>query len=83
MKRYLFLLLILPFIVLLSCEDDADCPDCGKLTEGYLFKKVTQDDFAAFAGVSGIEVDACMRYKLTSGDISANTITIVDDCCCE
>ena len=34
MKRYRFLLLILPFIVLLSCEDDADCPDCGKLTEG-------------------------------------------------
>ena len=83
MKRYRFLLLILPFIVLLSCEDDADCPDCGKLTEGYLFKKVTQDDFAAFAGVSGIEVDTCMRYKLTSGDISANTITIVNDCCCE
>ena len=54
MKRYSFLLLVLPFILLLSCEDDADCPDCGKLTEGYLFKKVTQDDFAAFAGVSSI-----------------------------
>ena len=83
MKRYRFLLLVLPFIVLLSCEDDADCPDCGKLTEGYLFKKVTQDDFAAFAAVSGIEVDTCMRYKLTSGEMSADTITIVNDCCCE
>jgi len=51
MQRYRLFLLILPFIVFLSCEDDADCPDCGKLTEGYLFKKVTQDDFAAFAGV--------------------------------
>ncbi len=67
-----------------ACGEDADCPDCGKLTEGYLFKRVSQDDFAQFAGISGIEVDACMRYKVTSGvDISEDTISIVDDCCCE
>ena len=67
-----------------ACDEDADCLDCGKLTEGYLFKKVTQDDFAQFSGISGIEVDACMRYKVTFGtDISEDTISIVDDCCCE
>ncbi|MBH31649.1 MAG: hypothetical protein CMG71_06630 [Candidatus Marinimicrobia bacterium] len=70
--------------IFVACGEDADCPDCGKLTEGYLFKKVTQNDFAQFSGISGIEVDACMRYKVTSGtDISEGTISIVDDCCCE
>ncbi len=83
MTKYCSLLLVLSFIALLSCDENADCPDCGKITEGYLFKKVTQDDFAAFSGVSGIEVDACMRYKVTSGEITSNTITIMDDCCCE
>jgi len=67
-----------------ACGEDADCPDCGKLTEGYIHKKVTQDDFAKFSGISGIEVDACMRYKVTSGtDINEDTISIVDNCCCE
>ena len=67
-----------------ACGEDADCPDCGKLTEGYLFKKVTQGDFAQFSAISGIEVDACMRYKVTSGtDISEDTISVVNDCCCD
>ena len=71
-------------IMFIACGEDADCPDCGKLTEGSLFKRVTQDDFAKFSGISGIQVDACMRYKVTGGtDINEDTIAIVDDCCCE
>lgn len=81
-------LIVLTFVMSLfmffACEEDPECPDCGKITEGYLFKKVTQDDFAKFSGISGIEVDACMRYKVTGGtDISEDTIKIMDDCCCE
>ena len=69
---------------LVACEEDPDCPDCGKVTEGYLFKRVTQDDFAKFSGISGIEIDACMRYKVTgSTDINEESITLVDNCCCE
>jgi len=87
---------------LVACEEDPDCPDsycldCGKIDEKgieeYLLKKVTQDDFAKFSGISGIEIDACMRYKMAikwgsrlvtgSTGIDEESITIVDDCCCE
>ena len=78
---------------LVACEEDPDCLDCGKLEQGYIFKRVTQDDFAKFSGISGIEIDACMRYKMAikwgsrlvtgSTDINEESITLVDDCCCE
>lgn len=84
MKSIILIMMTVISFSLLACGEDADCLDCGKLTEGYLFKKVTQDDFAKFSGINGIEVDACMRYKITSGtDINEDSITITDDCCCD
>jgi|TARA_B100000686_G_C16779482_1_gene970852 hypothetical protein len=53
------------------------------LIDGYLFKKVTQDDFLNFSSIDNIKVDACMRYKIiATEEINGKTISIMDNCCC-
>lgn len=89
MKPHLrwFLPLVLVIPLLTGCDKKADCPDCGgTLLEGYIFKRVTTDDLAKNDGLALIEdVDAgaCIRAKLTGENLDLNTVTVVDDCCCE
>ena len=71
--------LVLGFFIL-GCDEDAECADCGSKLEHY-FRLVTEEDFASFATVDGIKVDACMRWKVAAG-LKAESISIVDDCCC-
>ena len=70
-------------ITITSCNDATECSDCGEFIDGFLFKKVTQDDFVNFSTIDNIEVDACMRYKIIDREeINEKSISIVDNCCC-
>ena len=54
--------------------------------EGFLFKKVTQDDLAEIGNIEGMNIGICIRYQLlglTDEEFDLETITIVDDCCCD
>ena len=73
------------FLTLLTCQDNSECSDCGgNLLDGYLFKKVTQEDLADIGSIDGVNIGICIRYQLsclTEGDFDLETIEIVDDCC--
>ena len=45
------------FLVLITCQDNPDCSDCGgDLLDGYLFKKVTQEDLADIGSIDGVNI---------------------------
>jgi len=75
------------FFTLITCQDNSDCSDCGgNLLDGYLFKKVTQEDLADIGSVDGVNIGICIRYQLSGlaeGDFALETIEIVEDCCCD
>ena len=75
------------FLTPLACQDNSECSDCGgNLLDGYLFKKVTQEDLADIGSIDGVNIGICIRYQLsglTEGDFDLETIEIVDDCCCD
>tara|TARA_B100000470_G_scaffold39620_1_gene28602 strand:- start:3164 stop:3439 length:276 start_codon:yes stop_codon:yes gene_type:complete len=75
------------FLTLLTCQDNSECSDCGgNLLDGYLFKKVTQEDLADIGSIDGVNIGICISYQLsglTEGDFDLDTIEIVDDCCCD
>ncbi len=75
------------FLTLFTCQDNSDCSDCGgNLLDGYLFKKVTQEDLADIGSVDGVNIGICIRYQLSGlaeGDFDLETIEIVEDCCCD
>jgi len=75
------------FLVLITCQDNPDCSDCGgNLLDGFLFKKVTQEDLADIGSIDGVNIGICIRYQLTGlteDDFDLDTIEIVDDCCCD
>ncbi|MEC9273495.1 MAG: hypothetical protein VX680_02275 [Candidatus Neomarinimicrobiota bacterium] len=75
------------FLTLLACQDNSECSDCGgNLLDGFLFKKVTQEDLADIGSIDGVNIGICIRYQLsglTEGDFDLETIEIVDDCCCD
>lgn len=75
------------FLVLITCQDNPDCSDCGgNLLDGFLFKKVTQEDLADIGSIDGVNIGICIRYQLTGlteNDFDLDTIEIVDDCCCD
>ena len=68
----------------LSCQKE-DCPDCGgTIAQGFIFRTVTAEDLTTLGDIPDIELEACMRFKLTGGtDIDETTVKIVDDCCCD
>jgi hypothetical protein len=48
--------------------------------------KVTASDLAKYEGLvalDGIDVGACIRAYILEEELNVNTVSIVDDCCCE
>ena len=87
MRIFLTIILTLSLFLLVTCEDNPECASCGGgLLEGFLFKKVTQDDLAEIGNIEGMNIGICIRYQLlglTDEEFDLETITIVDDCCCD
>jgi hypothetical protein len=87
MRIFLTIILTLSLFLLVTCEDNPECASCGGgLLEGFLFKKVTQDDLAEIGNIEGINIGICIRYQLlglTDEEFDLETIAIVDDCCCD
>jgi len=87
MRVFLTIILTLSFFMMVTCEDNPECASCGGgLLEGFLFKKVTQDDLAEIGNIEGMNIGICIRYQLlglTDEEFDLETIAIVDDCCCD
>jgi len=87
MRIFLTIILTLSLFLLATCEDNPECASCGGgLLEGFLFKKVTQDDLAEIGNIEGINIGICIRYQLlglTDEEFDLETIAFVDDCCCD
>ena len=87
MRIFLTIILTLSLFLLVTCEDNPECASCGGgLLEGFLFKKVTQDDLAEIGNIEGMNIGICIRYQLlvlTDEEFDLETIAIVDDCCCD
>jgi len=87
MRTFLTIILTLSLFLLVTCEDNLECASCGGgLLEGFLFKKVTQDDLAEIGNIEGMNIGICIRYQLlglTDEEFDLETIAIVDDCCCD
>ena len=87
MRIFLTIILTLSLFLLVNCKDNPECVSCGGgLLEGFLFKKVTQDDLAEIGNIEGINIGICIRYQLlglTDEEFDLETIAIVDDCCCD
>ncbi len=87
MRIFLTIILTLSLFLLVTCEDNPECANCGGgLLEGFLFKKVTQDDLAEIGNIEGMNIGICIRYQLlglTDEEFDLETIAIVDDCCCD
>ncbi|MEA1882558.1 MAG: hypothetical protein U9N31_09195 [Candidatus Marinimicrobia bacterium] len=48
--------------------------------------KVTGGDLAKYEGLAkleGVDVGVCIRAYILEEELNANSVTIVDDCCCE
>ena len=87
MRIFLTIILTLSLFFLVTCEDSPECASCGSgLLEGFLFKKVTQDDLAEIGNIEGMNIGICIRYQLlglTDEEFDLETIAFVDDCCCD
>ncbi|MDP6533275.1 MAG: hypothetical protein QF845_05095 [Candidatus Marinimicrobia bacterium] len=80
--------LLFPIIVVLAlfaaCDEPSSCDDCGGgITGGYLYKKVTSSDLGQLGSVEGINLDSCIRYKITGEEFDEETVSVVPDCCCD
>ena len=86
-KKILNGIISILFLALITCQDNPDCSDCGgSLLDGYLFKKVTQDDLTDIGSIDGVNIGICIRYQLSGlaeGDFDLETIEVVEDCCCD
>jgi len=87
MRVFLTILLTLSTFLLVTCEDNPECTSCGgDLSDGFLFKEVTQNDLAEIGNIEGMNIGICIRYQLTGlieEEFDLETIAVVDDCCCE
>ena len=67
-----------------GCDESVGCDDCGgTLDEGYLFDYVSTEDMQDLTTIDGIEIGACIRFKLDGSDFDLDNVAVVDDCCCE
>lgn len=84
MKTKLLVTSLCIMIAFTACEKEEGCDDCGgTILDGYLFNEVTTEDLSALGAVEGIEVGACIRYKLDGTEFDLETVMVVDDCCCD
>ncbi|MEE8437605.1 MAG: hypothetical protein V3S22_04625 [Candidatus Neomarinimicrobiota bacterium] len=78
-------LFLVTVFLLAGCSDDKDCPDCGSILEGYIFKSITTSDLAQNEGLAlleGVNAGVCVRAKLSGQEFDLDTVEVVDDCCC-
>ncbi len=83
-KKWSLPILVLAFIG--SCDPDSKCNNCGDLLGGFIYMEVTANDLAKHEGLAaldGIDVGACIRAYILEEELNINTVSIVDDCCCE
>lgn len=71
-------------LIVPGCGNGVDCIDCGGgLTDGYHYKIVSAMDLAS---LPEFEIESCIRFKiepLSHDQIDPETVTVVNDCCCE
>ena len=84
MKNNLFAILAFVLMVFAGCDEPSSCDDCGGgIINGYLYTKVTSSDLNQLGSVEGINLDSCIRYKLSGDDFDTETVSVVPDCCCD
>ena len=67
-----------------GCDESAGCDDCGgTLDEGYLFDYVSTENMQNLITIDGIEIGACIRFKMDGSEFDLDNVAVVDDCCCE
>jgi len=85
MKK-IILMILATGLFLASCSEDKNCPDCGSILDGYIFKTITTDDLAQNEGLAllaDVHAGVCVRTKLNGTEFDLESLEIVDDCCCE
>ena len=80
------LLMILLFLYIISCDNDAKCNTCGDVFGGFVFMEVTANDLTKYEGLAqlkGVDVGVCIRAHILEQELNVNSVTIIDDCCCQ
>ncbi|MDP6339059.1 MAG: hypothetical protein QF842_01875 [Candidatus Marinimicrobia bacterium] len=83
-KKWILAILLLAFNG--SCDKDSKCNNCGDLLGGFIIMKVTASDLVKYEGLAnlkGVDVGVCIRAFILEEELSVNSVTVVDDCCCE
>lgn len=70
---------------LTGCNDSSECTNCGGgPVDGFLYKRVTQEDLSQLGSIEDITLDTCIRFQFIDMDeFDLESIEIVDDCCCD
>ncbi len=83
MKKQFYIFLIFGFIFSSCQKNTKGCDECGgSILDGYFFNEVKTEDLIVLGEIEGIQVGACIRYKLDGTDFDLTTVQVVDDCCC-
>ena len=80
------LLMILLFLYIISCDNDAKCNTCGDVFGGFVLMEVTANDLTKYEGLAqlkGVDVGVCIRAHILEQELNVYSVTIVDDCCCQ
>ena len=80
-----YLTILLSFYII-SCDSDAKCNNCGDVFSGFVFMEVTASDLTRYEGLAqlkGVDVGVCLRAYILEEELNVNSVTIVDDCCCQ
>ena len=82
-RKFFPLVLILVFALVACPNKEEGCDECGgTILDGYYFNKVTVEDLSVLGEIDGIEIGACIRFKLDGTEFDLETVKVVDDCCC-
>ncbi len=82
-RKFFPLVLILVFALVACQNKEEGCDECGgTILDGYYFNKVTIEDLSVLGEIDGIEIGACIRFKLDGTEFDLETVKVVDDCCC-
>ncbi len=82
---YRFLMILL-FLSIISCDNDAKCNTCGDVFGGFVLMEVTANDLTKYEGLAqlkGVDVGVCIRAHILEQELNVNSVTIIDDCCCQ
>ena len=80
---YRFLMILL-FLSIISCDNDAKCNTCGDVFGGFVLMEVTANDLTKYEGLAQLkDVGVCIRAHILEQELNVNSVTIIDDCCCQ